>query len=79
MVGEQAEEYSLLIEPRKEPPHRPRPRVPFHLDMEALVRGHRDQTKTDMGVHAGRTMALRFNEKGRYLRSFVARTCFIDT
>ena len=30
-------------------------------------------------VHAGRTMALRFNEKGRYLRSFVsADSSFID-
>ena len=30
-------------------------------------------------IQAGRTMALRFNEKGRYLRSFVApERCFID-
>lgn len=30
-------------------------------------------------IQSGRTMALRFNEKGRYLRSFVApESCFID-
>ena len=32
-----------------------------------------------MVIQAGRTEALRFNEKGRYLRSFVApESCFID-
>ncbi|MCL5996472.1 MAG: glycoside hydrolase family 88 protein [Chloroflexi bacterium] len=38
-----------------------------------------DTTKNDVVVEAGRTMGLRFKEKGQYLRSFVAdESLFID-
>lgn len=39
----------------------------------------RDRTVNEVLVEAGRTLAMRFNEKGRYLRSFVAEnSLFID-
>jgi unsaturated chondroitin disaccharide hydrolase len=76
---EQAERYSLLIEPRKDD------RTVHDLGFLFISTWKRwfeetgDPTKWDTVVHAGRTMALRFNEKGRYLRSFVsADSCFID-
>jgi unsaturated chondroitin disaccharide hydrolase len=38
-----------------------------------------DAAVNDVVVTAGQTMGLRFNERGRYLRSFVApESCFID-
>lgn len=38
-----------------------------------------DPAKNEIVVHAGRTLATRFNEKGRYLRSFLAPdSLFID-
>jgi unsaturated chondroitin disaccharide hydrolase len=38
-----------------------------------------EQGKHDVVIEAGRTMSLRFNEKGKYLRSFVApESLFID-
>ena len=39
----------------------------------------RDQALNDVLVQAGRTLAMRFNEKGQYLRSFVSEdSIFID-
>jgi unsaturated chondroitin disaccharide hydrolase len=76
---ERAEHYSRLIEPRKDDRH-------VHdlgfLFMSTWKRWHEltaDPAKDDVVVHAGRTMALRLNEKGRYLRSFLAAdSLFID-
>ena len=54
-------------------PQRPRPRLPVLADLAALVRGRpATRRRNDVVVHAGRTLAMRFNEKGRYLRSFLA-------
>lgn len=76
---EQAEHYSLLIEPRVDD------RTVHDLGFLFISTWKRwfnmtgDPARMDVVVHAGRTMALRFNEKGRYLRSFVsADSCFID-
>jgi unsaturated chondroitin disaccharide hydrolase len=76
---EQAEHYSLLIEPRAND------RSVHDLGFLFISTWKRwfditgDPARMDKVVHAGRTMALRFNEKGRYLRSFVsADSCFID-
>jgi unsaturated chondroitin disaccharide hydrolase len=74
-----AEHYSHLIEPRKDD------RTVHDLGFLFISTWKRwfdltgDRALLDTVVHAGRTMALRFNEKGRYLRSFVsADSCFID-
>jgi unsaturated chondroitin disaccharide hydrolase len=76
---EHAEHYSRLIEPRKD--DRNVHDLGF-LFMSTWKRWHeltRDPAKDEVVVHAGRTMALRFNEKGRYLRSFLAAdSLFID-
>ena len=82
---ERAEHYSRLVEPRKDD------RAVHDLGFlfyhgtyrrwfEATVRdGRPDQTLQDVVVHAGRTLAMRFQERGCYLRSFVApESCFID-
>ncbi len=38
-----------------------------------------DRTRCDVVIQGGKTMAGRFNPKGRYLRSFLAPdSCFID-
>ena len=52
----------------------------FLADLPALVRAdRRPDARTTSSSTAGRTLALRFNEKGRYLRSFVAPdSLFID-
>jgi unsaturated chondroitin disaccharide hydrolase len=76
---EQAEHYSLLIE------HRKTDRTVHDLGFLFLptwkvwwdVTG--DSTKQQVVIDAGRTLALRFQESGRYLRSFVApESLFID-
>jgi unsaturated chondroitin disaccharide hydrolase len=76
---EQAEHYSRLIEPRKD--DRDVHDLGF-LFMPTWKRWHEltgDPAKDEVVVHAGRTMALRFNEKGRYLPSFLAPdSLFID-
>jgi unsaturated chondroitin disaccharide hydrolase len=76
---DRAEHYSRLIEPRKD--DRDVHDLGF-LFMSTWRRWHEltgDPATDDVVVHAGRTMALRFNEKGRYLRSFLAAdSLFID-
>jgi unsaturated chondroitin disaccharide hydrolase len=76
---EQAEHYSLLIE------HRKTDRTVHDLGFLFLptwkvwceVTG--DSAKQQVVIDAGRTLALRFQESGRYLRSFVApESLFID-
>ncbi len=82
---ERAEHYSRLLEHRKDD------RAVHDLGFlfyhgtyrrwyEATVRDGRPETALcDVVVHAGRTLAMRFQEKGRYLCSFVApESCFID-
>jgi unsaturated chondroitin disaccharide hydrolase len=74
-----AEHYSRLIE------HRKRDRKVHDLGFLFLptwkvwfdLTG--DPAKNNVVIEAGRTLALRFNEKGKYLRSFVAAdSLFID-
>jgi len=76
---ERAEHYSRLIEPRKD--DRDVHDLGF-LFLHTWRRWHEltgDQAKDDVVVHAGRTLATRFNEQGRYLRSFLAAdSLFID-
>jgi unsaturated chondroitin disaccharide hydrolase len=76
---DQAEHYSLLIE------HRKTDRTVHDLGFLFLptwkvwheLTG--DPAKKQIVIDAGRTLALRFQEKGRYLRSFVApESLFID-
>lgn len=82
---EQAERYSRLIEPRKYD------RAVHDLGFlffhgtykrwyEATVReGQPDPTIREVVFHAGRTLAMRFKEKGAYLRSFVSdESLFVD-
>jgi unsaturated chondroitin disaccharide hydrolase len=76
---EQAEKYSLLIEPRKDDRSVHDLGFLFISTWKRWFEATADPARKDVVVHAGRTMALRFNEKGRYLRSFVAPdSCFID-
>ena len=76
---EQAEKYSLLIEPRKDDRTVHDLGFLFISTWKRWFEATGDPAKKDTVTHAGRTMALRFNEKGRYLRSFVAEdSCFID-
>jgi len=76
---EQAERYSLLIEPRKDDRTVHDLGFLFISTWKRWYEATGDPSRWDTVVHAGRTMALRFNEKGRYLRSFVsADSCFID-
>ena len=76
---ERAEHYSRLIEPRKD--DREVHDLGF-LFLSTWRRWHEatgDEAKDAVVVHAGRTMALRFNERGRYLRSFLAAdSLFVD-
>lgn len=80
-----AEHYSRLIEERKDD------RAVHDLGFlfyhgtyrrwyEATVReGKPDQSLHEVVFHAGRTLAMRFKEKGNYLRSFVANeSLFVD-
>ncbi len=76
---ERAEHYSRLIE------HRQHDRNVHDLGFlfwSTYKRWHDltgDPTHDAVVIEAGRTMGLRFNPKGRYLRSFVApESCFID-
>jgi unsaturated chondroitin disaccharide hydrolase len=48
-------------------------------DLEGLVRTHGDAAKNQIVIDAGKTLAIRFQPKGRYLRSFVSQdSLFID-
>jgi unsaturated chondroitin disaccharide hydrolase len=76
---ERAEHYSLLIE------HRKKDRTVHDLGFLFLPTWKvwhertEDPAKQQVVVEAGRTLALRFQEKGNYLRSFVApESLFID-
>ncbi|NLG95784.1 MAG: glycosyl hydrolase [Chloroflexi bacterium] len=76
---EKAEHYSRLIEPRKTD------RTVHDLGFLFWPTWKRwydltgDPTKNAVVIEAGRTMALRFKEKGQYLRSFLAEdSLFID-
>ncbi|HVA88584.1 MAG TPA: glycoside hydrolase family 88 protein [Chloroflexota bacterium] len=76
---ERAEHYARLIEPRKDD------RTVHDLGFLFWSTWKRwydltgDTQIHDVVIHAGRTLALRFNERGRYLRSFVApESLFID-
>ncbi len=76
---EKAEHYSRLIEPRKHD------RTVHDLGFLFWSTWKRwydltgDEAARDVVIEAGRTMALRFREKGGYLRSFLAEnSLFID-
>jgi unsaturated chondroitin disaccharide hydrolase len=76
---ERAEHYSRLIEHRK---HDTSVHDLGFLFCSTYKRWYDltgDPAINDVVIQAGRTQALRFNEQGRYLRSFVApESCFID-
>ena len=76
---ERAEHYSRLIEHRKD--DRDVHDLGF-LFWSTWRRWHEatgDQSMDDVVVHAGSTLAMRFNERGRYLRSFLAAdSLFVD-
>jgi len=76
---QQAEAYSRPLEPRKL--DRDVHDLGF-IFMSTYYRWYqldRDPALNDVLIQAGRTMGLRFNEKGRFLRSFVApESLFID-
>ena len=76
---ERAEHYARLIEHRKDD------RAVHDLGFLFWSTWKRwydltgDPRVNDVVIHAGKTLALRFNERGRYLRSFVApESLFID-
>jgi unsaturated chondroitin disaccharide hydrolase len=76
---ERAEHYSLLIEPRKDDREVHDLGFLFWSTWRRWFELTGDQRRDDVLVHAGRTLALRFNESGRYLRSFLAPdSLFID-
>lgn len=75
----QAAQYSELVEPRKDDPcvH-----DLGHLFGPTWARWYEltgDAKKNDVVVHAGRVLARRFNQKGRFLYSFIGpESAFID-
>lgn len=80
-----AEDYSRKIEPRKDDRNvHDLGFLFFHGTYkrwyEATVReGKPDAALQQVVIHAGRTLALRFKEKGQYLRSFISdESLFID-
>src|SRR5712691_2338031 len=76
---ERAEHYARLIEPRKLDRSVHDLGFLFWPTWKAWYDITRDSAINDVVIEAGRTLSLRFNEKGRYLRSFVApESCFID-
>jgi unsaturated chondroitin disaccharide hydrolase len=76
---EQAEHYSRLIEPRKDDRDVHDLGFLFWSTWRRWYEATGDPAIDDVVVHAGRTMALRFNERGRYLRSFLAAdSLFVD-
>jgi unsaturated chondroitin disaccharide hydrolase len=76
---QRAEHYSRLIEERK---HDRNVHDLGFLFWSTYRRWHEltgDPALKDVVVTAGQTMGLRYNDKGKYLRSFVApESCFID-
>ena len=76
---QQAEHYSLLIERRKYDRNVHDLGFLFLPTWKAWYDLTGDPAKNDVVIEAGRTLALRFQEKGKYLRSFVApESLFID-
>jgi len=76
---DQAEHYSLLIEPRKDDRDVHDLGFLFWSSWKRWLDLTGDPAKDEVLVHAGRTLALRFNQRGRYLRSFLAPdSLFID-
>ena len=76
---ERAEHYSRLIEPRKDDRDVHDLGFLFWSTWRRWYELTGDPAKDAVVVHAGRTLAMRFNERGRYLRSFLAAdSLFID-
>jgi len=76
---ERAEHYSRLIEPRKDDRDVHDLGFLFWSTWRRWYEAAGDEELDDVVVHAGRTLALRFNERGRYLRSFLAAdSLFVD-
>jgi unsaturated chondroitin disaccharide hydrolase len=76
---ERAEHYSLLIEERQHDTNVHDLGFVFWSTWKRWFDQTGDQAVEARVIQAGRTMALRFNEQGKYLRSFVAPdSCFID-
>jgi unsaturated chondroitin disaccharide hydrolase len=76
---EKAEHYSRLIEPRKTDRHVHDLGFLFWSTWKRWYDLTGDPLVNDVVIEAGRTLALRFKEKGQYLRSFVAdESLFID-
>jgi unsaturated chondroitin disaccharide hydrolase len=75
----QAEHYSRLIEPRKNDRQVHDLGFLFWSTWKRWYDLDGDPAQNQVLIHAGRTLALRFNEKGHYLRSFLAPdSLFID-
>ena len=75
----QAEEYSTHLEDRKDDRNVHDLSFLFWPTWRRWYEATGDTSKNDVVVHAGRTLAMRFNEQGRYLRSFLAPdSLFID-
>jgi unsaturated chondroitin disaccharide hydrolase len=76
---EKAEHYSVHIEDRKDDRNVHDLGFLFWPTWRRWYEETGDPEKDEVVVHAGRTLALRFNEKGRYLRSFLAPdSLFVD-
>lgn len=74
-----AEHYSRLIEERKHDRNVHDLGFLFWSTYKRWFDLTGDPALRDVVITAGQTMGLRFNEKGKYLRSFVApESCFID-
>ncbi len=76
---EKAEHYSRLIEHRKDDQNVHDLGFLFWSSWKRWYDLTGDATINDVVIHAGRTLSLRFKEKGQYLRSFVSdESLFID-
>ena len=76
---ERAEHYSLLIEERQHDTNVHDLGFVFWSTWKRWFDQTGDEAIEARVIQAGRTMGLRFNEDGKYLRSFVAPdSCFID-
>jgi unsaturated chondroitin disaccharide hydrolase len=74
-----AEHYSLLIEERQHDTNVHDLGFVFWSTWKRWFDQTGDEAIESRVIQAGRTMGLRFNEQGKYLRSFVAPdSCFID-
>lgn len=76
---EQAERYSRLIEPRKDDRDVHDLGFLFYSTWKRWFDLTGDPAVENVVVHAGRTLALRFNPRGRYLASFIGpESTFVD-